>query len=139
MKRGRLQERKNSIEPPQARPFDNLAQFKEDKPFINNVESAEMTKCIPKNCSSNLNIFKHRSVNDQQEMLQKTFERIEELGGRKEIKKVNLDQDNTIQTKGFQVKYMGDRPSVNKIKHSIETTKNFEVRNQLIEKREEQK
>ena len=41
-------------------------------------------------------MYKHKSVSDQQDILQQTFQLIEQLGGRKEIKKVNLDQDNTI-------------------------------------------
>lgn len=81
---------------------------------------------MPKNCSSSANILKLQSIEEQQQNILNNFSLIDRLGGRREIIKVNSDKDNLICSKSCEIKYMGDRPSVKKLKYLIDNSKNYQ-------------
>ena len=55
-----------------------------------------------------------------------------ELGGRIEIQKVNNSTDDLIKVKSFEVKYMGERPSIRYEKSKILSTYDHKKRDDLI-------
>ena len=56
------------------------------------------------------------------------LEMIEMFGGRIVIDKVNNDNDNLISSKSYDVKFMGDRPSIGYQKHVIENAQDLALR-----------
>ena len=69
--------------------------------------------------------------NEQAKYMQQALKLIEAYGGRIEIQKVNSDADNLISQRNYDVKFIGDRPTIAYKKHEIENIMNPDTRKKV--------
>jgi len=134
---GRLLPRQDPLHgPPLVREMSHqdITKFKERGEFVNHIDFAELGKIKPQNGAASAKRLSMAPIGAQQAYMQQALHLIEILGGRVEILKVDASEDNIISLRNFDVKYMGDRPSIGHMKQLIEHTTNHEKRQKLREK-----
>ena len=101
---------------PIQRNVTDRSHFKKSINFLNSIEQAEISKTKPKNSALNQMANKHGTLKNAQDQLRL----LNDLAGRVEILKINDSSDRNITVRNANVKYNGDRPSIGRIKNSLD-------------------
>ena len=94
------------------------------KDFISSIDEAFVKKTWPKNSAVSTRAVKILNQNE----IDRQMQHISDLAGRVSIPLVNLDNDDIIKQKNFEVRFFRDRPSVayNKNQENIEKSSHLQ-------------